>query len=165
MAVAPIAAEQKTRNPAAIKKAVAELTAAFGNRIVTSQAVREQHGNTVTWIVNQPPDAVVYPQSTEEVQQIVRICGTNGVAIIPFGVGTSLEGHVNAPVGGISIDFRDMSRILAVHAEDLDCIIEPGITRCATAVFSFRLIRVPMRHSAEWQRRAAPEQMPSAMAP
>src|SRR5262247_1422373 len=131
MVLAPLAAEQKTRNAAAIRKAVAELTAAFGNRVVTSQAVREQHGNTVTWIVNQPPDAVVYPQSTEEVQQIVRICGTNGVAIIPFGVGTSLEGHVNAPVGGISIDFRDMSRILAVHAEDLDCIIEPGITRKA----------------------------------
>src|SRR5262245_19555899 len=131
MVLAPLAAEQKTRNAAAIRKAVAELTAAFGNRVVTSQAVREQHGNTVTWIVNQPPDAVVYPQSTDEVQQVVRICGANGVAIIPFGVGTSLEGHVNAPVGGISIDFRDMSRILAVHAEDLDCVIEPGITRKA----------------------------------
>jgi D-lactate dehydrogenase (cytochrome) len=93
--------------------------------------VREQHGNTVTWIANQPPDAVVYPQSTEDVQQIVRICAANGVAIIPFGVGTSLEGHVNAPVGGVSVDFRDMNRILAVHAEDLDCVIEPGITRKA----------------------------------
>ena len=131
MIVAPIDAGQKTRNPAAIRKAVAELTTAFGNRVVTSQAVREQHGNTVTWIANQPPDAVVYPQNTEQVQQIVRICGANGVAIIPFGVGTSLEGQVNAPVGGISIDFRDMNRILAVHADDLDCIIEPGITRKA----------------------------------
>jgi len=107
------------------------LTAAFGNRVVTSQAVREQHGNTVTWIANQPPDAVVYPQNTEEVQQIVRICAANGVAVIPFGVGTSLEGHVNAPIGGVSIDFRDMNRIIAVHAEDLDCVIEPGITRKA----------------------------------
>src|SRR5262245_22649154 len=131
MVLAPIAAKQKSRNPAAISKVVAHLTAAFGNRVVTSQAVREQHGNAVTWIANQPPDAVVYPQSTEEVQQIVRICGANGVAIIPFGVGTSLEGHVNAPIGGVSIDFRDMNRVLAVHAEDLDCIIEPGITRKA----------------------------------
>ena len=97
MAVAQIAAEKNTRNPAAIRKAITELTAAFGNRVVTSQAVREQHGNTVTWIANQPPDAVVYPQSTEDVQQIVRICAANGVAVIPFGVGTSLEGHVNAP--------------------------------------------------------------------
>jgi D-lactate dehydrogenase (cytochrome) len=99
--------------------------------VVTSQAVREQHGNTVTWIANQPPDAVVFPQSTEEVQQTVRICAENGVAIIPYGVGTSLEGHVNAPVGGVSIDFRDMNKVLAVHAEDLDCVIEPGITRKA----------------------------------
>ncbi|MFZ0068424.1 MAG: FAD-linked oxidase C-terminal domain-containing protein [Pseudolabrys sp.] len=131
MAVAQIAAEQKARNPAAIRKAITELTAAFGNRLVTSQAVREQHGNTVTWIANQPPDAVVYPQCTEEVQQIVRICAANGVAIIPFGVGSSLEGHVNAPVGGVSIDFRDMYQVLTVHAEDLDCIVEPGITRKA----------------------------------
>ena len=131
MVLAQAAAVQKARNPGAIGNAVTELTAAFGNRVVTSQAVREQHGNTVTWIANQPPDAVVYPQNTEEVQQIVRICEANGVAIIPFGVGTSLEGHVNAPIGGVSIDFRDMNRIIAVHAEDLDCVIEPGITRKA----------------------------------
>jgi D-lactate dehydrogenase (cytochrome) len=131
MVLAKAAAEQIARNPAAIGKAVTELNAAFGNRVVTSQAVCEQHGNTVTWIANQPPDAVVYPQNTEEVQQIVRICAANGVAVIPFGVGTSLEGHVNAPIGGVSIDFRDMNRIIAVHAEDLDCVIEPGITRKA----------------------------------
>jgi D-lactate dehydrogenase (cytochrome) len=131
MVLAKATGEQKARNPAAIGKAVTELTAAFGNRVVTSQAVREQHGNTLTWIANQPPDAVVYPQNTEEVQQIVQICAANGVAVIPFGVGTSLEGHVNAPIGGVSIDFRDMNRIIAVHAEDLDCVIEPGITRKA----------------------------------
>src|SRR5207342_1385479 len=131
MALVNAATGQKGRNSAAIEKAVAELTAAFGNRVVTSQAVREQHGNTVTWIANQPPDAVVFPQNTEEVQQIVRICAENRVAVIPYGVGTSLEGHVNAPVGGVSIDFRDMNKVLAVHAEDLDCVIEPGITRKA----------------------------------
>ena len=131
MALVNAATGQKTRNSAAIEKTVAELTAAFGNRVVTSQAVREQHGNTVTWIANQPPDAVIYPQSTEDVQHIVRICAANAVAVIPFGVGTSLEGHVNAPVGGVSIDFRDMNKIIKVHAEDLDCVIEPGITRKA----------------------------------
>src|SRR6187455_2018564 len=129
MAVSEVAG--RGRNAGAIKKTVAALTAALGNRVVTSQAVREQHGNTVTWIANQPPDVVVFPQSTEEVQQIVRICAENGVAIIPYGVGTSLEGHVNAPVGGVSIDFRDMNRVIAVHGEDLDCVIEPGITRKA----------------------------------
>jgi len=128
MAVAQVAGE---RNPAAIKKAISALTAAFGNRVVTSQAVCEQHGNTLTWVANQPPDAVVYPHSTEDVQQIVRICAANSVAVIPFGVGTSLEGQVNAARGGVSIDFRDMNKVLTVHAEDLDCVIEPGITRKA----------------------------------
>ena len=98
---------------------------------MTSQAVREQHGNTVTWIENQPPDAVVFPQTTEDVQEIVRICAAHRVPVIPFGAGTSLEGHVNAPHGGVSIDFRDMNQVLAVHAEDLDCVVEPGITRKA----------------------------------
>src|SRR6185312_3186695 len=129
MAVSEVAGRQ--RNAGAIKRTIAALTAAFGNRVVTSQAVREQHGNTVTWIANQPPDAVIYPQSTEDVQHIVRICAANAVAVIPFGVGTSLEGHVNAPVGGVSIDFRDMNKVIKVHAEDLDCVIEPGITRKA----------------------------------
>jgi D-lactate dehydrogenase (cytochrome) len=119
----------RLRSPAAAQKAIAELAAAFGNRLVTAQAVREQHGNTLTWIENQPPDAVVYPQSTEDVQRIVRICASHGLPIIPFGVGTSLEGHVNAPLGGVSVDLRDMNKVLAVHSEDLDCVIEPGITR------------------------------------
>ena len=119
----------KPRDPAKRAAGVAALTAAFGNRVVTSQAVREQHGNTLTWLPNEPPDAVVYPQSTEDVQKIVRICGEHGLPIIPFGVGSSLEGHVNAPQGGVSVDFRDMNKLVAVHAEDLDCVVEPGITR------------------------------------
>ena len=112
-----------------VARAIADLAAAFGNRLVTSQAVRQQHGHTTTWHHNEPPDAVVFPQSTQDAQQIVRICATHAVPVIAFGTGTSLEGHVNAPFGGISIDVRDMNRVLAVHAEDLDCVIEPGITR------------------------------------
>ena len=112
-----------------ISHVISELAAAFGNRLVTSQAVREQHGHTTTWHHNEPPDAVVFPQSTQDVQQIVRICAKHAVPVIPFGTGTSLEGHVNAPFGGVSIDVRDMNRVLAVHAEDLDCVIEPGVTR------------------------------------
>src|SRR6201998_1887090 len=113
----------------AVDAVIAKLAAQFGNRLVTSQAVREQHGNTVTWIANQPPDAVVFPQTTEDVRQVVRLCAAARVPVIAFGVGTSLEGQVNAPRGGISLDFRDMNRVLAIHAEDLDCVIEPGITR------------------------------------
>ena len=122
---------QQPRDPAAIKAVTDALAAAFGNRLVTSQAVREQHGHTLTWIPNQPPDAVVFPQTTEDVQQIVGICAQHRMPMIPFGTGTSLEGHVNAPFGGVSIDFRDMNKVLAVHAEDLDCVIEPGVTRKA----------------------------------
>ena len=121
----------QSRDPVAVAAVIAALTAAFGNRVVTSQAVREQHGNTLTWVPNQPPDAVVFPQTTDDVQKIVRLCAGHGVPVIPFGTGTSLEGHVNAPLGGVSIDFRDMNKVLAVHAEDLDCVIEPGITRKA----------------------------------
>src|SRR5271169_4604091 len=130
MALAEAKTEQK-RDRKVIDGVIAALAAQFGNRLVTSQAVREQHGNTVTWLGNQPPDAVVFPHSTEEVQQVVRLCAAARVPVIPFGVGTSLEGQVNAPRGGISLDFRDMNRVLAVHAEDLDCVVEPGITRKA----------------------------------
>ena len=97
MVVAKLAEQERRRDPAAIAAAIAALTAAFGNRVVTSQAVREQHGNTLTWVPNQPPDAVVFPQTTGDVQKIVRICADNRVPVIPFGVGTSLEGHINAP--------------------------------------------------------------------
>ena len=119
----------RRRDDKAAAAGIAALTAAFGNRVVTSQAVREQHGNSLTWIPNQPPDAVVFPQSTADVQQIVRICAEHHLPVIPYGAGTSLEGHINAPFGGVTVDFRDMNRVLAVHAEDLDCVIEPGITR------------------------------------
>ena len=116
-------------DPAAVQGAIAELAAAFGNRLVTSRAVREQHANTVTWVAAEPPDAVVYLQSTEDVQRAVRICVHHRVPVIPFGAGTSFEGSVNAPFGGVSFDLKDMNRILAVHTEDFDCVIEPGVTR------------------------------------
>jgi D-lactate dehydrogenase (cytochrome) len=129
MALAAVETVSKTRNPKAVEAAIGALAAKFGNRLVTSLAVRQQHGNILTWIENQPPDAVVFPQTTEDVQDAVRICAQHKVPIIPFGTGTSLEGHINAPSGGVTLDFRDMNRILAVHAEDLDCVVEPGVTR------------------------------------
>jgi len=117
------------RNSAGIAGAIAELEAAFGNRVVTSQAVREQHANTTTWVAGEPPDAVVYPQSANDVQQIVRICARHRAPVIAFGTGTSFEGHVNAPYGGVSIDLKDMNRIIAIHPQDFDCVVEPGVTR------------------------------------
>jgi D-lactate dehydrogenase (cytochrome) len=116
-------------NRQVVQQVITELKSSFGDRLITSRAVCEQHGNTTTWIAAEPPDAVVFPQSTEDVQQVVRICARYHTPIIPFGTGTSFEGHVNAPFGGVCIDFRDMNRVLAVHPEDFDCVIEPGITR------------------------------------
>src|SRR3981189_1842675 len=112
------------RDPDAVAAVIAALAAKFGNRLVTSQAVREQHANTTTWVANEPPDAVVFAQTTQDVQDIVRICAAHRVPVIPFGAGTSLEGQINAPHGGVSIDFRDMNRVLKVHAEDLDCVAD-----------------------------------------
>ena len=108
---------------------IADLNAHFGNRIVTSQAVREQHGHTTTWIANAPPDAVLYAESREDVVEAVKICARHDAPMIGFGAGSSLEGHVNALHGGLCIDFTRMDRVLAVHAEDLDCVVEPGVTR------------------------------------
>jgi D-lactate dehydrogenase (cytochrome) len=123
------AAPAGARDPKAVEAAIGALAATFGNRLVTSLAVRQQHANVLTWIENQPPDAVVFPQSAEDVVDAVRICVQHRVPVVPYGTGTSLEGHINAPLGGVSIDFRDMNRVLAVHAEDLDCVVEPGVTR------------------------------------
>ncbi|WP_341991312.1 FAD-linked oxidase C-terminal domain-containing protein [Azorhizobium sp. AG788] len=109
--------------------ALAELTAHFGNKVVMSLAVREQHANVTTFLPNEPPDAVVFVDSIADVQAAVRICAAHKVPVIAWGAGTSLEGHVNAPYGGVCIDLSGMNRILAVHAEDLDCVIEPGVTR------------------------------------
>lgn len=105
------------------------LTQAFGERCVRSEAVRRQHGHTTTWLKNQPPDAVVFAETTQEVAEIVRTCAVHKVPVIPFGSGSSLEGHLNAPEGGISIDVSAMNKILAVNPEDLDCKVQAGVTR------------------------------------
>jgi D-lactate dehydrogenase (cytochrome) len=123
------APERTAQDRKAADTVISALAARYGNRLATGQAMRAQHAHTTTWIDNQPPDAVLFPQSAEEVQEVVRLCAAHRVPVIAFGAGTSLEGQVNAPRGGICLDFRDMNRILAVHPEDLDCVIEPGVTR------------------------------------
>lgn len=120
---------QSRPSKAIVDAALSELAALMGNRLVTSEAVRAQHGNITTWSVDGIPDGVIFPKSTEDVQRAMRICARHGVPAIPFGAGSSLEGHLNAPRGGISFDMRDMNRIIAVHAEDADCVVEPGVSR------------------------------------
>jgi len=112
-----------------LETAIAVLRQRFGDRLQTGEAIRRQHGHTLTWIANEPPDAVLWPESTGEVQEIVQVAADHRVPVIPFGAGTSLEGHVNAPFGGLSVDFSRMNRIIAVNDRDLDCVVEPGVSR------------------------------------
>jgi len=101
----------------------------FGDRFTTGEAARMQHGHTLTWIPNQPPDAVIFPESAEEVSQIVTLCAEHRMPVIAYGAGSSLEGHLNAPFGGVCLDMSRMNRVLAINAEDMDCEVEAGITR------------------------------------
>ena len=117
------------RNEDGIAAVLGILKQQLGERFQTGQAIREQHAHTTTYIPTQAPDGVAFCETTEEVQSVVRACAEHRVPVIAFGVGTSLEGHVNAPGGGISVDLSRMNRILAVNAEDLDCRVEPGVTR------------------------------------
>ncbi len=110
-------------------RALQQLRALLGERVSTAAAVLEQHGRDESWHPPQPPDAVCFPSSTEEVARAVGICATHAVPVIPFGAGTSLEGHVHAPRGGVSLDLTRMDRILAIRPDDLDATVEAGLTR------------------------------------
>jgi len=113
-----------------IRALASELESQWGSdRISRNLGIREQHANTISWSASQPPDLVVYPLNTAEVADVVRSCRERGIPMVAFGAGTSFEGHLNAPHGGISIDLSRMKQVLAVNAEDLDCVVEPGITR------------------------------------
>jgi D-lactate dehydrogenase (cytochrome) len=101
----------------------------LGDRFSTAQAVRDQHGQGEDHHPVLAPDGVAFAESTEEVAEIVKICAAHKVPIIPFGTGTSLEGHVSALQGGISLDVSHMNEVLEVNAEDLDCRVQPGVTR------------------------------------
>ena len=106
-----------------------ELKALLGERVSTSHAVREHHGKDESYFPYALPDAVVYARTTEEVRDVVNICRRHGVPMIPFGVGTSLEGHILAVNGGVSIDLSQMNKVLEVHEADLDAVVQAGVTR------------------------------------
>ena len=117
------------RSPGNHDRAIGELGNLLGSRLSLVQAVREQHGRDISHHNPLPPDAVAYPHSTEEVVAIVGICARHGTPIIPYGTGTSLEGNISAPRGGICVDVSEMKMILAVHESDLDAVVQPGVTR------------------------------------
>ncbi len=112
--------------PAAMLEA---LQAQFGARCSTALAVREQHGRDESPIDAPPPEAVVYCESTDDVAAVVKLADQHAVPVIPFGVGSSLEGHLLAVQGGISIDLSRMNRIIAVQPEDLTVTVQAGVTR------------------------------------
>jgi len=108
-----------------------ELRALLGDRLTTSAAVRELHGRDESFHLPVSPDAVAFAESTEEVSAIVTACATYKVPVIPYGTGTSLEGHVAALQGGVSIDVSRMTEVVEVNPEDLDCTVQAGVTRKA----------------------------------
>jgi D-lactate dehydrogenase (cytochrome) len=105
-----------------------ELRAFLGDRISIAESVRAHHSHGESWHAAAPPDAVAFPESTEDVARLVACCGRHRTPVIPFGMGSSLEGHVNAIHGGVSIDLSRMNRVLRVSAEDLDATVEAGVT-------------------------------------
>lgn len=108
---------------------LASLRILFGDRLSTTQAMREHHGRDESSYDPMLPDAVVFAHSTEEVAAAVALCNQHKVPVIPYGTGTSLEGHILALAGGLCIDLLQMNRVLAVHAEDLTVTVQPGVTR------------------------------------
>jgi len=127
MAIRDVKAGQ--RNEEGIAAVLGILKQAFGERFQTGQSFREQHAHTTTYLPGQLPDGVVFVETSDDVKTVVKACSEHRVPMIPFGVGSSLEGQVNAPSGGISIDFSRMNKVLRISPEDLDVTVEPGITR------------------------------------
>jgi D-lactate dehydrogenase (cytochrome) len=116
-------------SPDVVTRLTQQLCGEYGERAVTSRAVREQHSHGEGLADASMPDIVVFPQTTEEVASIVHVCNQARIPVIAFGVGTSLEGHVAALYGGVCLDFSQMNRVLGVSAEDLDCRVQAGVTR------------------------------------
>ena len=108
--------------------AITSLNKLLGDRLSTAPLVREQHGKDASYHPCLPPNAVAFPQSTEEVSEIVKICAQQKVPIIPFGSGTGMEGNVAALRGGVCIDISQMNRILQVSKSDLDATVQAGVT-------------------------------------
>ncbi|SMX41695.1 FAD-binding oxidoreductase [Maliponia aquimaris] len=111
--------------------AIAELKALLGDRLSTSTAERTQHGRNETWYPVTPPEAVAWPDTTQEVSEILKICHRHRCPVTAYGAASSLEGQHLALHGGISLDMTRMNRVLAIQPEDLTCVVQPGLTRKA----------------------------------
>ncbi len=114
---------------ARVQRAIEILGMRFDQRLSINATVREQHGRGEGYAALLPPDGVIWPHSTEEVSAILKTCNALNVPVIPYGAGTSLEGHVTAPRGGLCVDLSKMDQVLEVHNTDADCVVQPGVTR------------------------------------
>ena len=114
-----------------IELALGVLQQRFGDRFHTGQSMREQHGHTTTYIDNQPPDAVVMAESSDDVAWVVEVCAEYRCPVIAFGAGSSLEGQLNAPAGGVSIDTSAMDKVIRIDRDDLSVTLQPGVKRVA----------------------------------
>ena len=112
-----------------IETAIDNLRTLLGYRLTTLDAILDQHGQNEAYYPVTPPDAVAFPESTNEVSEIIKICASHACPVIAFGTGTSLEGHQLAIQGGICLDMSRMNAVLAVNAEDMDAVVQPGVTR------------------------------------
>ncbi|MEO0655427.1 MAG: FAD-binding protein, partial [Pseudomonadota bacterium] len=112
-----------------VQTAIAELSTVLGDGLSLSKADLVAHGASEAYFAATPPDAVAYPRTTDEVAAIVRICAAHGAPVIPWGTGTSLEGHALALSGGVTVDFSRMNKVLKINAEDMDVVVQPGVTR------------------------------------
>ncbi|WP_138422805.1 FAD-binding oxidoreductase [Maritimibacter alexandrii] len=113
----------------AFDAAFSELATVLGDRLSRSKSDLDAHGGSETHFALAPPDAVAYPQSTEDVSRILSICHAYGVPVIAYGAGTSLEGHTSAIRGGVTLDFSRMADILTINQGDMDVVVQPGLTR------------------------------------
>ena len=109
--------------------AIRDLGRALGDRLLTTGAERDRHGTSESDFPPMPPEGVVYPETTAEVAEILRACAARGVPVVGWGAGTSIEGQALAPEGGVTVDFSRMNRVLRISAEDMDCTVQPGVTR------------------------------------
>ncbi|WP_412174920.1 FAD-binding oxidoreductase [Albidovulum sediminicola] len=109
--------------------ALSELSALLGSRLITAGGDLRSHGQNESWFPETPPDAVAYPETTEEVSRLVAICARHGCPVVAWGAGTSLEGHALAFDGGVVVDFARMNRVLEVRPGDMQVVVQPGITR------------------------------------
>jgi len=112
-----------------IDTAISELSLVLGDRLSRSKSDLANHGQSEAYFRPAAPDAVAYPRSTQEVSEIVTICARNKCPVIPWGTGTSIEGHSLAIKGGVTVDFSRMNKVLAINAADMDCLVQPGVTR------------------------------------